>query len=76
MVFDDTYEHEVRNDTDEWRVVLFLDFDRPMDRFGTIVNSLILKAIKSSHYFKDPMKNMKKWADKTRQWGSPDGAAG
>ncbi len=36
MVLDDTFEHEVKNETDEWRVVLFLDFDRPMDRGGDI----------------------------------------
>ena len=34
FVFDDTYEHEVRNDTDEERVVLILDFDRPMGLGG------------------------------------------
>jgi len=72
MLFDDTYEHEVKNDTDEWRTVLFLDFDRPMDRLGTFVNTLILRAIKSSHYFKDPMVNIKKWQDRTSMWGAPD----
>jgi beta-hydroxylase len=30
LVFDDTYEHEVWNDTDEERVVLFLDVVRPL----------------------------------------------
>jgi beta-hydroxylase len=72
MVFDDTYEHEVLNDTDEQRVVLFLDFDRPMDRVGESVNRMILKAIKSSHYFKDPMRNMVKWAEKTARWQMPE----
>ena len=72
MVFDDTYEHEVLNDTDEQRVVLFLDFDRPMDRIGASVNRMILRAIKSSHYFKDPMRNMVKWAEKTSRWEKPE----
>ena len=31
ILFDDSYEHEVRNDT-ELRAVLFLDIDRPMDK--------------------------------------------
>ena len=30
MVFDDTYNHEVWNDTDETRVVLFVDVLRPL----------------------------------------------
>ena len=30
LVFDDTYDHEVWNDTDGYRVVLFVDFARPM----------------------------------------------
>jgi hypothetical protein len=30
IVFDDTYNHEVWNDTDGYRVVLFVDFKRPM----------------------------------------------
>lgn len=61
LVFDDTYEHEVLNDTDEQRVVLFLDFDRPMDRIGTWFNRGLLQLIRSSHYFKDPMKNLARW---------------
>ena len=31
QIFDDTYEHEVWNDTDEERVVLFLDIVRPFE---------------------------------------------
>jgi len=30
LIFDDTFEHEVWNDTDELRVVLFTDFLRPL----------------------------------------------
>ena len=30
LVFDDTFNHEVWNDTDGYRVVLFVDFKRPM----------------------------------------------
>ena len=61
LVFDDTYEHEVLNDTDERRVVLFLDFDRPMDAVGRLFNRAVLKLIRSSHYFKDPMRNLALW---------------
>jgi len=30
LVFDDTYNHQVSNDTDGYRVVLFVDFERPL----------------------------------------------
>jgi ornithine lipid ester-linked acyl 2-hydroxylase len=61
LVFDDTYEHEVRNDTDETRVVLFLDFDRPMDRVGRVFNRGLLALIRASAYVKDPLKNLAAW---------------
>ena len=61
FVFDDTFEHEVRNDTDERRVVLFLDFDRPMDRVGTVVNKVLVRLIRSSTFVRGPMKNLAEW---------------
>jgi beta-hydroxylase len=61
LVFDDTYEHEVKNDTDEVRVVLFLDFDRPMDLPGRVLNRLVIAAIRTSAYVKDPLKNLAAW---------------
>ena len=36
-VFDDTYRHEVANDTDQERVVLLFDMDRPMRLPGRLV---------------------------------------
>jgi len=61
LIFDDSYEHEVHNETDQLRVVLFLDFDRPMDRVGSIVNSLIVNLLRSSKYVKQPLKNLSAW---------------
>ncbi len=61
LVFDDTYEHEVHNDTPERRVVLFLDFDRPMDRLGALFNWLVIRAIRSSAYVRDPLENLAGW---------------
>ena len=61
ILFDDFYEHEVRNDTDELRAVLFLDIDRPMDRIGTFVNRLLFSLIKASPYVKQPLKNLASW---------------
>ena len=61
LVFDDTYEHEVYNNTDETRAVLFLDFDRPMDALGRVVNGLVVRLIRFSAYVKDPLKNLRAW---------------
>ena len=61
ILFDDSLEHEVRNDSDEWRDVLFLDVDRPMDKTGTLVNKLLFSLIKASPYIKQPLKNISAW---------------
>lgn len=61
MLFDDSYEHEVRNDTDELRAVLFLDIARPMDRLGSWVNRLLFALMKASPYVKQPLKNLASW---------------
>jgi len=58
FVFDDTYEHEVWNETDEERVILLFDFDRPMKFGGRLLNSIFLWALKFSAYYKDPKKNL------------------
>ena len=61
LLFDDTYEHEVGNDTDDYRIVLFLDIERPMNRFGTLLNRALLGAIKLSAYARDPLRNAQQW---------------
>jgi ornithine lipid ester-linked acyl 2-hydroxylase len=48
MVFDDTFEHEVWNDTEERRVVLFLDLERPLPPLVARYNRALLKAIARS----------------------------
>ena len=45
LLFDDTYEHEVWNDTDDERVVLFLDVVRPLRFPMNIVNWVVITAI-------------------------------
>ncbi|MGF6495446.1 aspartyl/asparaginyl beta-hydroxylase (cupin superfamily) [Luteibacter sp. 621] len=61
VLFDDTYEHEVHNDTDELRAVLFIDIDRPMDRLGTFFNGIIFRLIQASPYVRAPIKNLANW---------------
>lgn len=61
VVFDDTYEHEVWNNTDKIRVVLLLDVIRPFDKRLAIINNLILKLIGNSSYVKEAKKNHEAW---------------
>ncbi|MEP5761866.1 MAG: aspartyl/asparaginyl beta-hydroxylase domain-containing protein [Litoreibacter sp.] len=58
IVLDDTYEHEVWNDTDEERVVLLFDFDRPMKWRGRLLNKALMKALKMTAFYKEPRKNL------------------
>jgi len=58
FVFDDTYEHEVWNETDEERVILLFDFDRPMKFWGRFLNKAFLRLMKMTAYYQDPKKNI------------------
>lgn len=58
FVFDDTYEHEVWNDTDEERVILLFDFDRPMKFWGRFLNKSFLQIMKLTAFYQDPKKNL------------------
>tara|TARA_R110002049_G_scaffold302929_2_gene496831 strand:- start:419 stop:1243 length:825 start_codon:yes stop_codon:yes gene_type:complete len=42
IIFDDTFDHEVWNDTDGYRVVLFVDFERPLRWPMNLINHWIL----------------------------------
>ncbi len=61
LIFDDTYEHEVYNNSHEVRVVLFLDFDRPMDTVGRLFNKTLMGILRASAYVKDPLANLARW---------------
>ncbi|MDX1547303.1 MAG: aspartyl/asparaginyl beta-hydroxylase domain-containing protein [Rhodothermales bacterium] len=61
LLFDDTYEHEVWNDTDGERVVLFMDVLRPLPPPLALLNRLIIKAVALSPYIQDAKKNQETW---------------
>jgi len=64
LVFDDTYEHEVWNDTSGRRAVLFLDVVRPLRFPASTFNDLILALIKRSPFVQDGVQNYKAWEEK------------
>jgi ornithine lipid ester-linked acyl 2-hydroxylase len=64
FVFDDTYEHEVWNDTEEERVILLFDFDRPMGPLGRLLNNGFLRLLKLTSYYRDPLRRMQGLEDR------------
>ena len=67
MIFDDTFNHEVWNDTDETRVVLFVDVLRPLPAPDSAINRLIVKAIGYSPFVLDAKRNQEAWERRYRQ---------
>jgi ornithine lipid ester-linked acyl 2-hydroxylase len=61
MVFDDCYPHQVWNDTDGTRVVLFLDIVRPLRFPVSALNWFILKLIAWSPFMRDAESNYRRW---------------
>ena len=61
LMFDDTFNHEVWNDTDETRVVLFVDVLRPLPFPESLINRMIVKAIGFSPFVLDAKRNQEAW---------------
>ena len=58
LVFDDTCEHEIWNDTDEQRAVLLLDVHRPMRLPGYLLSQGLIRGIRWTAYVQDARKNL------------------
>ena len=65
VVFDDTYPHEVWNDTDEERVVLFVDFARPLPFPLSVLNGAMIRLFGRSEYVQDIVENVADWNRQT-----------
>lgn len=61
IIFDDTFEHEVLNDTPEDRVILLLHVKRPVRFPGSLVADFFLWAVKKSPFIQDALKNLEAW---------------
>jgi beta-hydroxylase len=64
LIFDDSFEHEVWNDTDGIRVVLFMDVIRPLRFPVSLLNKLIIELIARSPYIQDAKVNQDKWEER------------
>jgi len=75
LIFDDTYEHEVWNDTDDERVVLFLDVVRPLRFPMNIGNWVVINAIARSPFVADAKRRHLAWEQRfatARRGGLPE----
>ena len=61
IVFDDTFHHEVWNDTSELRAVLLVQFRRPVGLIGRLVGSLFLFGIRRSRFVQDARAELGQW---------------
>ncbi|MDA2918234.1 aspartyl/asparaginyl beta-hydroxylase domain-containing protein [Desulfobacterota bacterium AH_259_B03_O07] len=61
LIFDDSFNHEVWNDTNGHRAVLFVDFERPVKFPFNLLNKLILSAAVFSPFIKEAQENQKRW---------------
>ncbi|WP_237171942.1 aspartyl/asparaginyl beta-hydroxylase domain-containing protein [Pandoraea norimbergensis] len=72
VIFDDAYPHEVHNDTDETRVVLFVDFERPCKVPVSWLNRLLLAFAPLTPELQQAKTNHEKWE---RDYYADDGQA-
>jgi beta-hydroxylase len=61
VIFDDAYPHQVHNDTDETRVVLFVDFERPCKAPVSWLNRLLLSFAPLTPELQQAKTNHEKW---------------
>lgn len=61
LIFDDTFPHEVWNDTDGYRTVLFIDIARPLRFPLSLVNWLVGQVLALSPLAQEAKSNHKSW---------------
>jgi beta-hydroxylase len=61
MLFDDTYEHQVWNETNATRVVLFLDVVRPCRFPGSLVNQAVINGAALTPFIKSSIQRHRDW---------------
>jgi ornithine lipid ester-linked acyl 2-hydroxylase len=67
LVFDDTYDHEVWNETSGTRVVLLIQFRRPLRNPGKMIAGFCLGAIRRSAFVQEARDNIQIWNETIKQ---------
>ncbi|WP_077001038.1 aspartyl/asparaginyl beta-hydroxylase domain-containing protein [Variovorax sp. KK3] len=61
LVFDDTYQHEAWNRTPHWRIVLFVDFLRPLPLVPRLLNNAMMAIIRTTPFVRVAARNQARW---------------
>jgi beta-hydroxylase len=61
LIFDDSYEHEAWNLSDGLRVVLFVDFVRPLRFPVNLLNAFLLKLASIAVFVREAQHNQRRW---------------
>ncbi len=61
LVFDDVSRHEVWNDSDEDRVILLIQFARPLRFPGSLIADVFLALVRVSPFVQDAKRALAKW---------------
>ena len=72
FVFDDTKEHETWNRTEDERVILLVQFDRPVKFPGNIVAWLFFQAVRRSSFVGNARRQLGDWEDTFRKFEKAD----
>ncbi len=67
LVFDDTYDHEVWNDTSGTRVVLLIQFARPLRQPGKWIADFFLGFVRRSAFVQEARNNISSWNAAVKQ---------
>lgn len=67
LVFDDTYQHEVWNDTAGTRVVLLVQFERPLRNPGKWFADQFLSVVRRSAFVQEALQNISSWNAAVKQ---------
>lgn len=67
LVFDDTWQHEVWNDTEGTRVVLLIQFERPLRNPGKWVADMFLRIVRRSAFVQEARENIETWNAAVKQ---------
>lgn len=61
LIFDDAYEHEAWNHSDQVRVVLFVDFEKPLRQPAKAINKAVLNMAVFTPFIREGYKAHKRW---------------
>ncbi len=64
LIFDDAYEHEAWNHTDKTRVVLFVDFVKPLKFPARFINWCLMNLAIFTPFIKEGLDNHNEWEKK------------